>query len=128
MKEDLEGTVRRVADFIGYGGDEERIQIATRQSTFDFMKAHERHFDDHLIVEARNKACGLPDWAGTSKLGKGETGAGKAHLSDKARAMMDDMWANIVRPKLGFADYGELRQAVREALPAAVSATYGAAE
>jgi len=111
--EDLSGNVRRVADFIGLGGNEPAIGIAIRQAGYDFMKAHERQFDDHLVTEARNQACGLPRDAGSSKIKSGKVGAHKDVLSDATRTRLDQVWACEIEAVLGLRDYDDLRRALR---------------
>jgi len=113
MKEDLPTSVRRVAEFIGLGEDEEAIEIATRQATFDFMKAHEHQFDDNVIVEKRNPALGLPDDASSSKVKTGNVGGHEEALSPRIRARLEEKWAELVAPETGCRDYDALREALR---------------
>ena len=40
MKADLEGSVRRIADFLGIAHDDETFAKAVEHSSFDYMKAH----------------------------------------------------------------------------------------
>ena len=52
-----EDTVRRIAGFIGFGDEEDRIQIAIEQSSLAFMSANG---DDKLLRSYRNEPSGLP--------------------------------------------------------------------
>ncbi|RMD86544.1 MAG: sulfotransferase domain-containing protein [Alphaproteobacteria bacterium] len=106
---DLAGQVRRVARFVGIE-DEATIAIATRQARFDFMKAHERQFDDHLTAEARNAACGLPAAALSSKVRTGRSGGHAGTLGPAIRARLDAIWQSEIASPLGFADYAALRR------------------
>src|SRR3954453_8411214 len=51
MKYDHEEAVRRVARFIGFGDDDERIAIAILESSLASMKAHHDKYDDLLMRE-----------------------------------------------------------------------------
>ena len=108
---DLAGQVRRVARFIGIT-DEAAIAVATRQARFDFMKAHERQFDDHLTAAARNAACGLPPDAGSSKVKAGRTGGHAGVLSAAMLDRLNAIWKSEIAEPLGFADYAALRRAL----------------
>jgi hypothetical protein len=66
LKEDLEREVARIANFMGVPLD--RVPVATQHSTFAFMQAHGRQFDEHLSKTARNVACGLAPDAGLEVL------------------------------------------------------------
>src|SRR3954468_18948024 len=57
MKDDHEGAVRRVAEFIGFGDDEERIAIACQESSFASMQAHHDKYDDLMIRERSEEAA-----------------------------------------------------------------------
>ena len=112
MKENLPEVVRRVAGFMGIT-DPAAIEIATEQSTFDFMKAHEGQFNDNLIAKHRNAALGLPADAGSSKVKSGKIGGHKAVLTDACRDMLDAEWARVVAPR-GFADFDALRASLNK--------------
>ena len=108
---DLPREVRRVAAFIGCS-DADAIAVATRQARFDFMKAHERHFDDHLTAEARNTACGLPPDARSSKVKAGRTGGHAGALGTVMLDRLDAIWKREIAEPLGFSDYAALRGAL----------------
>ena len=67
MKADLDGTVRRVADWIGLPPESPHIAVATAQASFDYMKAHAHQFDDNLVRRKRDPACGLPPGGDSNK-------------------------------------------------------------
>jgi len=113
LKEDLEAQVARVARFLATDVARRSIDVATRQATFAFMKAHESQFDEHLTARARNAACHLPPDAGTTKVREGESGTRRA-LSDATLALLDERWASVVAPETGFASYAALRAALAE--------------
>lgn len=112
IKADHAGAVRRVADFLGLDLTAAELELATGQSTFEFMKRHERQFDDHLVAEARNAALGVPLDAGSTKVKSGRVGGHAGALSDATIALLDQKWAETVEQELGFASYAELRAAL----------------
>lgn len=112
MKADLPGTVQRVAAFLGLDVSQQTLDIATRQATIDFMKAHERQFDDHLLRAAREPACGLPPGGETSKVRAGRVGDHKQTLSPKVIDLLDGIWRETIGAALGHADYDALRRAL----------------
>ncbi|MEM7074174.1 MAG: sulfotransferase domain-containing protein [Pseudomonadota bacterium] len=107
MKRDLPGTVRRVAGFIGID-DGAAIDIATRQAAFDFMKAHDRQFDDHLTRASRDSACGLPPGSEASKVDRGLAGQGKPQVSDEIRALYAAHWQDVMGAAFDLPDYSAL--------------------
>lgn len=109
LKQNLELEVRRVADFIGLGLDEGAIEVATRQASFEFMKAHERHFDDHLVASARNSACGLPEDARSTKIDSGRIGGHKGAFGAQTLELLDDRWRDVVAVETGLEEYSALR-------------------
>lgn len=113
MKEDLPAAVARVAEFLELDSDADVIEIATRQASFEFMKQHERQFDDHPTAIARNADCGLPADAGSTKVGSGEVGGHKAVMEPATRALLDARWREIIELALGFEGYDDLREALK---------------
>jgi hypothetical protein len=107
MKRDHEGAVRRIAAFIGISADEELIALSTRQSTIEFMREHERHFDDAPTITAINRRDGLPP-ARTTKVRSGRVGDG-ASLPSSLRAELDEGWKREIEAPLGIRSYEELR-------------------
>lgn len=120
LKEDLDRETRRVAQFLGFAPSdpdwEERIAVAVRHSSFDYMAAHRQQFDEHLTRAARNPAMGLPPEAGaqTTKVRQGAVGGARAVLSDGLRAELQRRWGEVVTPALGFKSYEQLLQHHRE--------------
>ncbi len=112
MKADLPGAVARVADFLGLGGNAPATGIAARQASFEFMMRHETKFDDHLIAEKRNAACGLPAQARSSKLRLGKTGDHAQIMSAATHALLDRIWQETIGKNLGYATYDDLRSAL----------------
>jgi len=118
LKEDLEGAVAQVSDFIGvaHEGTESAAAIralACHNSTFKFMSEHSSHFDERLSKIARNSACGLPPDAGMAgggaKVRAGEAGKGRATLSPELRKDIDAKWEGVVGEATGCTTYQALR-------------------
>ncbi|KAL7576691.1 hypothetical protein ACA910_005616 [Epithemia clementina (nom. ined.)] len=120
LKDDLEGQVKRVGDFLATldprYNHPKRIQVAVHLSTYEFMKEHADQFDEKLSKLARNEACGLPKDAGmgSSKIGNGSSGHGKLELSQELRQKIDEKWRKVVLPVTGCSSYQELRQKLAE--------------
>lgn len=112
LKETPRAQVMRVAEFIGLDASDETIDIATRQSGFDFMKAHEHQFDDHLVAQTRDEICGIPPGGASSKLGSGGV---RPQLTSELDARLDEIWAETIGSELGFADYSALRGSLNTA-------------
>lgn len=112
MKQDLPGTLERIAAFIGIELDEELRQRVLRQSSIEFMRDHERQFDDHLFSNARNQACGLPPGTG-SKVRRGAVGDHNAELTPAAATQIDQAWQREITPQTGLQSYDELIDQLR---------------
>jgi Sulfotransferase domain len=112
MKTDLAGTIKRVADFIDIPLDDELFAIVQRQSSLEFMKAHEQHFDDHLVQAARNIICGIPSGGNSSKVRKGQVGEHRHELSDDILVELDSIWQATFGKKYGYQSYQELYDAI----------------
>ncbi|MBI3249345.1 MAG: sulfotransferase domain-containing protein [Deltaproteobacteria bacterium] len=112
MKQDLPGTVQRIAAFIGCALDDELFDLVVRQSSIEFMSAHKRQFDDHLIREARDTLCGLPPGGDSSKVRTGNVGDHTRELSAEIIAELDRIWREEIEVPLGFPSYAALRAAL----------------
>jgi len=110
MKRDLAGTAERVADFIDPGIGRAARDIAARQAGFEFMKAHARQFDDHLIRTACDAVCGLPPDGQATKVDRGEAGQGVALVTPEIRAAFDARWRETLGAEYGLASYDDLRR------------------
>ncbi|WP_339106720.1 sulfotransferase domain-containing protein [Roseovarius rhodophyticola] len=111
MKHDLRASVAQVAAFLEIT-DDATIAVAEAQAKFDFMKAHETQFDDHLTRMARDAACGLPPGSVASKVSTGKAGAGKPLVSDAVQAAFAATWTETIEAQFGFEDYATLRKAL----------------
>jgi len=103
MKQDQEGTVRRVAEFVGLG-DDRRIAVACEESSLASMQAHA-----DLLMRRRSEAvCGLPPSVGPGKVATGQAGLGRVQLSDVFVAELDAVWTATMGARHGLADYAAL--------------------
>ena len=109
---DLPAATARVATFLGLRPDHPSVAVATRQALIDFMRKHGPKFDDHLVRDARNAACGLPDSGTTSKVRKGKSGEGSREVPPEVIAAWNRQWQGVVEPMTGHSSYAELRRAV----------------
>lgn len=108
LKADLPGTVDRVADFIGVPDDPDLRALATKQASFEFMKAHDRQFDDHLQRAFRDPACGLPADGVATKVSTGKVGAGKPLINDGIRTKLDARWQAVMTDEFGLGSYADI--------------------
>jgi len=120
MREDLPGSVARVASWLGGAaadqgpaGEALRARVVAH-SAFDYMAAPENRglFDDHLVRERRDPCMGLA-WPRAGATGKvrasgGAAGQGNAGLGPQLAAKLNSRWA-VVEEATGARDYGELR-------------------
>jgi hypothetical protein len=108
MKDDHEGTVRRVAEFIGFGDDDERITIAIEESSLASMKAHHDKYDDLLMRERSEAVCDLPLGSDSAKVRSGEVGAHRVELSERLMTDLDSTWDETITADLGIPSYETL--------------------
>lgn len=112
MRTDLPAAVARIAKFMGIDASTEVLDIAVRQASMAFMKRHERQFDDHLVRQARDAACGLPAGGHTTKVATGTSGGARQLLSAAVHEALADAWCRQVTPSTGLADYAAMRAAL----------------
>jgi hypothetical protein len=106
LNADLRAGVERIAAFIGMPDDAALIDLATRQATFEFMRAHESQFDDHPQTLALCRMGGFPP-ARTTKVRAGRIGD-RQTVSPRIAALLDAEWQRQLAP-LGLRSYDELR-------------------
>ncbi|HET7376992.1 MAG TPA: sulfotransferase domain-containing protein [Anaerolineae bacterium] len=112
MKQDLPGTIERVAEFMGIDLDDELRDIVVRQSDIKFMSEHNRQFDDHIVRETRNAACGIPADGVTSKVKNGNVGDSKRQVPQVILDEFDQIWREEITANFGLSSYEDLRQAL----------------
>ncbi len=109
---DLPAAAARIAAFLGLDPGHAHVDIAARQASIDFMRRHGSKFDDHLVRNARNRACGLPASGVTSKVRKGRSGEGVREAPAEVVEVWNREWRRVVAPATGHGSYPELRAAV----------------
>lgn len=112
MQVDLEGTVRRIARFIGIDVDEELLAVVVRQSSRDFMLAHRHQFDEAPFRRHWSERGVLPFDSDAGKVTVGATDSQRYHLSPALREELDAIWAERISSRFGLASYEELRREV----------------
>jgi len=110
MKQDLPGTVKKVAAFMEIELDDELKNIVVTQSDFKFMSEHNRKFDDHIVRDTRNAVCGIPMDGTTSKVKNGNVGESKHGVPDEVKAEFDAIWIEEITSKIGLRSYDDLRK------------------
>jgi hypothetical protein len=84
----LEGSIRRIAAFIGHEVSPEKLPMVLQRCSFQFMKQHESRFDPALEV-LWEQGIQL-----RSFFRKGRVGEGAVHLSSAQRARFDEALRN----------------------------------
>lgn len=113
IQENLPLTIERVADFMEVKLDHELREIVIRQSDIGFMKEHNHKFDDHIVRQMRNAACGIPMDGTTSKVKNGRVGDSKEHVPDEVRAEFDAIWNEEVTARNGLRSYDDMRRELK---------------
>ncbi len=108
LKEDLDGSVRRIADFIGCQLNEEQNQRVIHQSSYAFMREHADQFDDHYLIDRRRETSGLPPGTVGSKVRNQEKRGTIKQLPDHLSDQLDEVWAEEIEAVLGFTSYNDL--------------------
>lgn len=108
MLADPAKAVSAIATHIGIEGPD-RIAVAIARSSREFMAAHASQFDDHVFRAATDHRMGIPAGGTSAKVQPTPT---KAVLSDAAVAILDQVWAADVEPRIGVGSYAELRELV----------------
>ncbi|HAR52135.1 MAG TPA: sulfotransferase, partial [Roseovarius nubinhibens] len=84
------------------------------QASFDFMKAHSAKFDDHLVRECRDAACGLPPGGAATKVHSGEVGGEAEIIGPAVRAAFDLRWSETMEAEHGLKHYAALLDALAD--------------
>jgi hypothetical protein len=112
MNRNPEETIRRVAEHSGIPLDDELLEIALRNSSLDYMLAHKHQFDDKLMRDLSERACGLPPGSDSAKVRRGQVGAYREELSAEVSAEMDAVWTRHITARFGYPDYAALEAAL----------------
>ena len=107
MIEDLEGTIKRVAEFINIPLDEALLALTLEHASLEFMQAHREQFDDALMRKLSEKEV-LPPGSDSAKVRTGKIGGHRDALSPALVAELDAQWQALITPEIGFASYEAL--------------------
>jgi hypothetical protein len=113
MKTDLPGTVRRVAHFMGIEADDSLLDTVVRQSSREFMLAHQHQFDASHMRRAGEERVGLPPNGDSAKVTLGAPTDARYQLPPALKQELDEIWWEQVQRRFGLQNYGELRHALR---------------
>jgi hypothetical protein len=105
MNADLEGTIRKVANFVNIDLDEELLTIVMNNASFSFMQSHKDRFDDAML-RAKTEEIYLPAGSDSAKVREGKVNAHR--LSPSVLEALDEKWRAVVQPILGFDAYEAL--------------------
>ena len=115
MPADPSRAIRTISAFAGIELDDELLNIVVRQSSLDFMFAHQHQFDDHLVINARNAAMGLPPGGQASKVNDVSRRRVQQGVPPEIVEGLDQIWQEEIQAKFGVPSYQALRATIREA-------------
>lgn len=110
MKNDLEGTIEKIAAFIKVELDDELRAITLEHASLPFMQRHKDRFDDALMRAVTEESV-LPAGSESSKVREGKIGV--HNLSAETVESIDQLWRDIVTPVTGFDTYEALINSLR---------------
>jgi hypothetical protein len=111
-----------IADFLQVENDSPELRaIAVEQSSIEHMKKFPTKYDEHMLKEARNEACGLHPRAGldgssAGKVRTGKIGKGKEVFAPETVEAFKRKWDEVMLPATGYASYEEFRAGVNKEL------------
>ena len=105
MREDLPGTIRRVAEFIGVPLDDELMAITEEHASLNFMLKHKNRFDDYLLRTLSEEKAGLPAGSDSSKVREGQVGSSKNGISPEVQKELDEVWRREIAEMTGYGSY-----------------------
>lgn len=114
MLVDLEGSVRRLAQFLGIQLDDELREIVVRQSSREFMLKHRERFDERRSRECAYRRRGIPYESDAYKVTAGASDSARYRLSDELERELDDIWHEQIAAHTGLSSYEDMRRALRE--------------
>jgi hypothetical protein len=108
MKEDLSGTIRKVATFMDIALDDELMAITEEHASLPFMQKYKDRFDDKLMRERSVEVAGLPGDSESSKVRVGQIGESRQRLGADVSLTLDELWGERITKDLGFEDYASM--------------------
>ena len=89
---DLEGSVRRIAAFIGQDIPPDRLPVILERCSFAFMKQYEQQFDP-VLEQLWERGVQLKSF-----LRRGRVGEGAVSLTNELQARFDDAFTRRLKP------------------------------
>jgi hypothetical protein len=108
MKEDLTGTIRKVANFMEIELDDSLLSITEEHASLPFMLENKDRFDDVMFRERSVEVSGLPADSISEKVRSGQVGESRQHLDAVVVAELDKVWRERITAPLGFDDYAAM--------------------
>jgi hypothetical protein len=108
MKQDLAGSIARIAAFIDIELDDELLDVALEQTSLEFMLAHKDKYDDLLMRQRSEVVAHLPPGSDSAKVRSGQIGAHRTELDAATIAELDRIWHDVLTPHVGVDSYQEL--------------------
>uniref|UniRef100_A0A914VFA4 Sulfotransferase domain-containing protein n=1 Tax=Plectus sambesii TaxID=2011161 RepID=A0A914VFA4_9BILA len=112
-KEDFDGSLKRIADFLNIKLNEEKERVVKEYCSFAFMKQHWAKFNGHLQRSHESQTWHSPTEEVPIKYGKvrnGQGGQGRQLLSPEVVASIEDHWRAAFKD-YGFERYADMRKA-----------------
>jgi len=113
MSADPERHIRRLAAFCGIPLDDALLKLTLERSSLAFMLKHKDKFDDLMMRNLSETLGGIPPGSDSAKVREGKVGKNRQELPGPVADEMDRIWRETITPKLGFADYAALSEALR---------------
>ncbi len=110
MQADLPAAVRRIAAFMQIELDTELEEIVLRQSSKEFMLAHQDQFDEKHYRRRTEALGGLPADSISLKVMPGHNHRSRYRLSPQTALYLDRIWQEQIESRLGFKNYGDFRE------------------
>ena len=107
--------MQQIAKFIGVDCDEDTLARVVHTTTHAEMARHHRKFDTHAVAMYVTKKAGdtlPPESERVERVRKngGKSGDGQ-QLPAGIQRHVDQLWLDIITPKLGFSNLQEMREA-----------------
>jgi hypothetical protein len=122
LRSDLPKQIKRIAKFMGITPTDDLLRTVEANSSFAFMEARQKQFDEHLVFEKVREQMGIPREyvfgdVSVSKVrtGGGTSGEGKA-IPESVTKMLADRWIHSIETKTGLKSYEEMRAVVNRDL------------
>jgi hypothetical protein len=111
MKQNLRGVVQHIARFLDLD-DEQRVEVATQQATFEFMSAHAERFSEPLLRAWVEEHVGIPEDSDANKVRRGQVGANRTELLPSTAERLDEIWHQTIGAEHGWPTYQHLVSAL----------------